>query len=143
MFNIFIENVRTVLCEYKGYYYVRNDESATLSGGNVNPQEKLQCIKMAEVLYENANLCSDKINIRVCNDYAYKIYTSLSELIKKGDKSMYMDNVDYLKRHINIIFKEKHIKLKFRILIGIYRYCPLLYWDVMGAMLRIKEVIRR
>ena len=137
IFNLFARAKITTLNVYKGYFYIRNKESATIKGakGVLIP---LNHIYIGEALVQLSSLCSKDIQETAANLYAAKIYSALSVIIKNDERKSYDENHHFICQHINAVLKLKGICGKLRLMLQFYKTFPQIYWVVVHSILQKK-----
>lgn len=138
MLNLFEKAEITTLNDYKGYYYIRNEDSVTIKSVE-DITRPLNHIYVGEALV-NLSLLTDKSTQAVsANCYAEKIYGALSLMIKYNDKTSFEKNYEYICKHINAVLKIKGVKPKYKIMLRFYKLSPKLYWTVLRPVLSRKH----
>lgn len=137
MLNLFEKVKITVLNEYKGYYYIRNEDSVTIKGVN-DITKQLNHLYIGEALVHLSSFTDKCIQEIAANQYANSIYAVLSFLIKGNDKENFEENYDYLCQHINAVLKLRGLKIKYRVMLRFYKLFPKLYWSALHPVLREK-----
>lgn len=138
MMNLFEKANITVLNNYKGYYYIRNEDSVTINGFN-DITKQLNHIYIGEALVHLSVMTDKCIQDPAVNDYAKRIYAVLSLQIRGNEKASFEENYDYLCQHINAVLKLKGVKLKYKITLRFYKLSPKLYWTVLRPILGSKQ----
>jgi len=138
MMNLFEKANITVLNNYKGYYYIRNEDSVTINGFN-DITKQLNHIYIGEALVHLSGMTDKCIQNSAVNDYAKRIYAVLSLQIKGNEKASFEENYDYVCQHINSVLKLKGVKLKYKITLRFYKLSPKLYWTVLRPILGSKQ----
>lgn len=137
MLGLFARAQITVLNVYKGYFYVRNEESVTIKGAK-NILIPLNHIYIGEALVRLSNLCSKEIQETAANQYAEKIYSALSVIIENDERKSYDENHHFICQHINAVLKLKGICGKLRLMLQFYKTFPQIYWVVVHSILQKK-----
>lgn len=137
MLGLFAKAQITVLNAYKGYFYARNEESATIKGAK-NILIPLNHIYIGEALVRLSNLCSKEIQEIAANQYAEKIYSALSVIIKNDEKKGYDENHHFICQHINVVLKLKGVCGKLRLMLQFYKTFPQIYWIFVHSILQKK-----
>lgn len=138
MLNLFKKVNITVLNNYKGYYYVRNEDSVTVKGDK-DITKLLEHFYIGEALVHLSFLTDKSTQAISANWYAKKIYIFLSLMIKNNDKTSLEKNYDYVCQHINSVLELKGVKLKYQIMLRFYKHFPKLYRTVLRPVLSRKQ----
>lgn len=142
MMEVFKKSPVTVLDTFPGYIYVRNVDSATVSANSDKLNRAIVAIdhvNIGRALIELARECEIDIFELAVNDYAGSIYSALSYIIKAGDRGLYQNQYDNLSSNIDLLRKNKGLRLKYRVMYRVYRKSPDLYWLFLSKILKIKE----
>ena len=118
-----IESERTCICQYAGYYYWDVRE------GSLTAEIK-ERVRTGDIV------------LRGYDGYGQRTYTTLSLVLKTGDKAVYDAARPTLEKVCgwilgrNSSFTEK-ISKKHRVLLAFYYRCPNLYWRVIGRLIPV------
>lgn len=138
MLELFKKSPVTVLDTYPGYYYIRNDDSATVKGTNDTAKQLEHCYVGEAVVSLSASTDSNT-QAFAANYYAELIYSVPSFIIKHNDKTSFANNYDYICQHINSVLKLNGVKPKYNIMFRFYKHFPKLYWTVLRPVMSRKH----
>lgn len=140
MMKLFQHNPKVYLDDYKGYYYVRWDESATKSVDVLEVQRLKDDFILSSFILESCFKSEDDKLIKfAAGDYIKLIYTRLSQIIKSKDRNKYNAVRNILLDNINKALKLKSISCKHRIMFLLYKLNPDLYWNFISSILKGKN----
>lgn len=135
MLKLFFHNPTIYLDNYKGYNYIRWDDSATV-GVDVLRVDRL---RDGLLLYESIlKYCVKSSDVQLadmaCQAYAKKIYADLLMIIERNDREKYNLAQEILLAHTNKVLKLNSIGEKYRIMLLLYKSSPNLYWKLVSAI---------
>lgn len=136
--NLFEKATITTLNDYKGYYYIRNEDSVTVKGAN-DVTKSLDHFYIGEALVGLSAFTDNNTQAIAANRYAFLVYGGLSLIIKGNHKEIIEEKYDYICQHINAVLKLKDIKLKYKVMLRFYKHFPKLYWTFLHPVLSRKQ----
>lgn len=139
MLELFKKSPVTVLDTYPGYYYIRNDDSATMYEKSPRKRAvvKLQHIYIHEKEMELALLATQDMQKKINELFASEVYSLLSIVVKSGDRELYNKNKEFIDMFAQKALKLDNISLKHRIMLSFYKKYPDAYWSFVNAVLKI------
>lgn len=118
-------NPRLYLNPYKGYYYIRNEESATVSSGEYGLTKCWDEVRMDRYCYENYSGSSDVIRGRFFMRYAYKMQRQVRITLIYGDAKVRKEQAPALRKEIRSLLRTgENMPLKSRVYFHLYLWVP-------------------
>jgi glycosyltransferase involved in cell wall biosynthesis len=135
MLNLFGKNPITSLNNYQGYVYVRNADSVTVSAKRKDSIMFLNHILIGEACMMLSEKCSKKTQTIAVNEYANRIYSALSLMIKCGDIGNFIKYHENICEHIDKVLKFACVRPKYRFMLQFYKHSPQIYWKIISRVL--------
>lgn len=128
MFDLFAIGPKVYLDDYKGYYYIRNEESATVKSGDFNINRNLDELEMHRYKLVNLPDAAKELHSRYYDRYA----TGVSVVARTA--AMLNNAVERAESRKMVLSKIKEVRknpdmiaIRTRIYLGLYQYLPCLY----------------
>ena len=136
MFDLFTLSPAVYLDDFKGYYYIRNESSATLSSGTLNLKRNRDELQMQRYKLEHLPQSVRSLYPRYYDRYAMSVCVLAKTATLLPDRSQRKDARKAILAEIRTALQGKQwISKRNRIYLAMYRYLPWLY----RALLLIKE----
>lgn len=128
MFDLFCTGPRVYLDIYKGYYYVRNENSATVKAGDRNISRTIDEMDMQHYKAKHLPDETSALYPRYYNKYAISIHGYARAVVLSGDAQDRKKHRKKLCPTIDQILKQSdYLSIQAKIYLTMYRYCPWLY----------------
>lgn len=137
MFELFSEDPVIFLDDYTGYYYNRRTDSATKKTSKA--AVSVQHIRVGETIIKYTARREENIRKAGVNEYAKRIYTALSYLIKENSHIHYRQYRQELVYHSRNVLKMCGMKPHYHAALFIYVRLPDVYWYMMSLLLKLKK----
>ena len=140
MFDLFCMRPNVYLDTYKGYFYIRNESSATITRGEYNIKRCIDELRMYE--YKCKHLPEELYYLKgkYLSLLAIGIQYLAQAVVMTGSKD---EKVEYRKDLLQRIKEIEEYKFKFsartRVLLGLYQYFPLGY----SVLIRVRYIINK
>lgn len=128
MFDLFALNPKVYLVDYKGYYYIRNEDSVTVKSGDFSIKRNLDELEMHRYKFENLPTDAKALYPRFYDRYAASVSVLARTAAMQSSKA---ERSECRKKALEIIKDvKKHsnmISARTKIYLGLYQYMPWLY----------------
>lgn len=139
MLEVFSTKPVTRLNSYKGYYYVRNEDSATYQKKDGNVKVCIDHISAGEMLYYCAEKSSNPVIIKKgLNYYKKTIYRLIVELIRENDYAKYQEYYRTICEYIMKVEREEKGNSKYLIMLKIFKKFPNMYWKIFNMYYKVR-----
>lgn len=141
MLKLFSHNPSIYLDQYRGYYYIRWDQSATKKTHEAEPLRMRDGVVVAHRLLENCQMIQNKSLIKQAENYfARCLYGTLSAFVKNGKYTVYHSCREDMEQYVTGALRGKTILRKYRAALELYRFSDRLYWMIFSVLLRMKSL---
>ena len=139
LFDIFSKAPRVHQDTYQGYYYVRNESSATLSRNANNVYRCENEMKMCQ--YKLRNLPADVAHLKngFWALYGHSIHNVARALALTGTAQEKKECRKMLLPEIRACNKEGNLPSRTRVFLGLYRYLPMVYNALITMKVKARE----
>ena len=128
---------RLYLNTYQGYYYIRNEDSATISSGEYGLTKCWDEVKMDRYCYDNFPGSSQEIRGRFFMRYVYKMQRQVRITLLYGDKAVRKEQRPVLRKEIlSLLGTGERMPIKSRVYFHLYLLVP----GLLRNMLRAQNV---
>lgn len=128
MFRLFLQAPAVYLDLYKGYYYIRNEDSATMQH---NEKSVLRCVnelKMTTLFMENVPEDCSKVYPLYVNRYAISLHQLAGATVLAGDKTLYLTHrKELLEKIRKVLHGAVKPSRKYALYLRMYAHTPWLY----------------
>lgn len=143
MIELFKLNPITYLDDYAGYYYVRWENSTTISAGKVNVRYAIDHLLVEQNLNKVcSNLKNEKLKEMSEKRYSRYIYCVILQLVQNNDYKKYIENGMCLVDSINEVISSKNIKMKHKLFFKSYYISKSFTWNLLKCLLNIKKFLK-
>ena len=119
---------------YQGYFYIRNEDSATVSSGEYGLTKCWDEVKMDRYCYENFHGSSEVVKGRFFMRYVYKMQRQVRITLLYGDAKVRKEEAPALKKEIrNILAAGEQMPAKSRVYFYLYLSAPRLLRKMLQA----------
>ena len=128
MFDLFCTGPRVYLDTYKGYYYVRNESSATMKSGSLSIARTIDEMSMQQYKAEHLPGEASSLYPRYYDKYAMSVHGYARAVVISGNVQERKEHRKQLCSIIDQILKKSDLlSRRTKIYLAMYRYCPWLY----------------
>lgn len=143
MIELFKLNPITYLDDYAGYYYVRWENSTTISAGKMNIKRAMNHLLVEKNINEVCiNLKNNNLKKISEKRYSQHIYQAILELVQNNDYEKYIENGIFIMNSINEVISSKNIKMKYKFFFESYYISEYLAWKLFKCLFYIKKLLK-